>query len=437
MKEQDKTRIREHLIDPKSEVRKKALAELKRQPAETALAALVSALGEKNGDVQADLTKAFLGYRDEALPYLVRALTSAEWRTRKAASQVIAALGDGALARFLELIPKNEEDVDYWMVQTLSLMGGEATTYLIKAFAHHNQKIRLAAVRAAGNTKDARIVKPLLAILEEKSWPLRKAAFDSLQRVHQLAPQAVDEALRTASAEAKFWVIQLAAERRDPALLPSFTAIIEHDPEESKLEALRAIAMIETREAQKVLVGYLAHKSWIVRKTAADCIWEQGLGVSDELLASISAPNVDARYWSVKLLGQSNEPRVFPALLDCLHDGQASVRAAACQALGALADKRALAPLMTLLNDPAEEVRTAAVLAISQIGEKDAPAAKPSLPAHLRPENQQPCRHCGKKVGINFTFCPFCLGHLKAACHKCGRAMDPGWKGCPDCGEPA
>ncbi|NLI74908.1 MAG: hypothetical protein GX442_00540 [Candidatus Riflebacteria bacterium] len=437
MKEPDKSRIREHLVSPKTEVRKKALAELKKLPAESALAVLVSALGEKNGDVQADLTKAFLGYRDSALPHLVTALTSAQWRTRKAASQVIAALGDGALARFLELIPKNEDDVDYWMVQTLSLMGGEATPYLIKAFSHANRKVRLAAVRAAANTKDPRIVLPLLRILEEKNWPLRKAAFDSLQRVHHLAPQAVDDALRTAAAEAKFWVIQLAAERRDVTLLPTFSAIIEHDPEESKLEALRAIAMIESREAQKVLVGYLAHKSWIVRKTAADCIWEQGLGVSDELLASISAPNVDARYWSVKLLGQSNEPRVFPQLLECLHDTQASVRAAACQALGALADKRALAPLMALLNDGAEEVRTAALLAISQIGEKDAGADKPSIPTHLRPENQQACRHCGKKVGINFTFCPFCLGHLKAACRKCGRAMEPGWKGCPDCGEPA
>lgn len=436
MKEQDSTRIREQLVDPKSEVRKKAVAEVKKLPSETALRILVSTLAERNGDVQADLTKAFLGFRDEALPHLVKALTDSQWRTRKAASHIIAALGDSALAKFLELIPKNAEDVDYWMVQTLSLMGGEATTYLIKAFSHPNRKVRLAALRSARNVKDPRIVVPLLAVLEEKDWPFRKAAFDSLQRVHQLAPQAVDHALQTASPEAKFWVIQLAAERRDPKLLPVFCSIIDDDPEESKIEALNAIAMIETGEAQKVLVGYLAHKSWLIRKTAADAIWEQGLGVSEELLESIRDPNVDARYWSVKLLGRSNEPRVFPKLLECLHDGNPAVRAAACQALGALTDKRALAPLMGLLNDPAEEVRTGALLAISQIGEKDLGADKPSIPTHLRPENQVACRHCGKKVGINFTFCPFCLGHLKAACRKCSRPLESSWKGCPDCGEP-
>ncbi|OIP21352.1 hypothetical protein AUK22_11765 [bacterium CG2_30_54_10] len=437
MKEQDINRIRQNLVNAKSEVRKKAVAELKKLPVETALEILVSSLGERNGDVQADLTRAFLGFRDHALPHLVKALTDPLWRTRKAASHIIAALGDSALAKFLELIPKNADDVDYWMVQTLSLMGGEATTYLIKAFSHPNRKVRLAALRAASNAKDPRIVVPLLKTLEEKDWPFRKAAFDSLQKVHQQAPNAVDDALQTASSEAKFWVIQLAAERRDPALLPLFSAIIDGDPEESKIEALHAIAMIETLEAQKVLVGYLAHKSWLIRKTAADSVWEQGMGVSKELLESISAPNVDARYWSVKLLGRSNEPKVFPKLIDCLHDANPAVRAAACQALGALSDKRALAPLMALLNDGAEEVRTGALLAISQIGEKDSGVSeKASMPAHLRPENQVACRHCGKKVGMNFTFCPFCLGHLKAACRKCNRILDPSWKGCPDCGEP-
>jgi RNA polymerase subunit RPABC4/transcription elongation factor Spt4 len=47
-----------------------------------------------------------------------------------------------------------------------------------------------------------------------------------------------------------------------------------------------------------------------------------------------------------------------------------------------------------------------------------------------------PCVHCGKLVGRNFTFCPFCLGHLRHACRNCGRAIDPKWKGCPDCGTP-
>jgi len=437
MNSDDLKKIREGLSNSRNDVRKKALTELKKLPPSEALKLLVTTLGEKNDDVQADLMRAFLSYRDAALPHLVKAFSDPEWGVRKAASRIIGALGDSALAKFLELIPRNEDDIDYWMVQTLSIMGGEATRYLIKAFEHPNRKVRIAAVRAAGDVKEPQIVEALLKLLEEKIWPLREAAFASLEKVHHLNGKAIVDALKSASCEAKFWVIRLAAQRRDPNLIPVFLRIIEVDPQELKLEAIQALSAIETPEVQKILIGFLAHRSWIIRKTTADAIWKQGLGVSEELLTAATDPNVDARYWSVKLLGRTNEPKVFPQLIERLRDAHASVRAAACQALGSLAVKQALTPLMTLLSDPAEEVRTSAILAISQIGEKeDRTPEKAVIPRHLQPENQISCRHCGKRVGRDFAFCPFCLGHIKITCKKCGRAVESEWKGCPDCGEP-
>jgi len=438
MNQEELGHYRQNLTCPRADTRRKAISDLRKLSNDEAVPVLMSVLGERNGEVQADLTKAFLSYKDAALPYLVKALADQAWSVRHSASRIIGALGDSALSRFLELIPKNEEDVDYWMVQTLSLMGGEATRYLIKAFAHQNLKVKLAAIRAAGNVRDPQVVPALLALLEEKSWPVRKATYDSLTLVHDLNPEAVMKALYKASVEAKYWVIKLVAVNCDPALIKIFCEIVEKDPEESKLEAIRAIAMVETREAQKVLVNYLSHKTWIIRKTAADAIWEQGLDAGEELLSATAGPNVDARYWSVRVLGRSNEPKVFGRLLDSLQDPHPSVRSAACQALGAMGDRRALPPLMELISDPSEDVRTSAIFAVSLIGEKDERLAnQPSIPTHLKPENQIPCPHCKKQVGRTFTFCPFCLGHLKNACRKCGRPMEPAWKGCPDCGQPA
>jgi HEAT repeat protein len=207
-------------------------------------------------------------------------------------------------------------------------------------------------------------------------------------------------------------------------------------PDGIEIEAIKALAMIETPEAHRILVSYLAHRSWIIRKTAADAIWTQGLGASEELISAIKGSNVDARYWSVKLLGQSREPRIFEEIVKCLQDSQSSVRVAACQALGSLGDKRALAPLMTTLNDESEDVRTAAILSLSQIGEREETQNKVAVPAHVRKENMVPCSHCGKLVGRNFAFCPFCLEHLRSSCRNCGRAVEQGWKGCPDCGAP-
>lgn len=437
MKQPDLNRLQQALLSEVSEKRKKAIGEIRRLAPDIALPLLIRSLGERNQDVLADLSKAFLSFKDAALPYLVQAMSGDTWPVRKAASLMIGSLGDGSLKKFLELIPQNEEDVDFWMVQTLSIMGGEAIPYLIRAFRHPNEKICLAALRAAGNVADARVVPGLLNLLEDNNWPIRKAAYDSLEKVHHLAPNAVLEALKSAPNEAKYWVIKLVASRGNRELLPVFIDIIGRDPVESKLEAIRAIARIETKDAHRVLIDLLADKTWIIRKTAADAIWEQGLGVSDELLSAVAATNEDTRYWSVKLLGQSNEPKVIPSLLECLHDPAPAVRVAACQALGTLGDKRALAPLMALLADANEDVRTQAVLAISQIGDKDDKTLQqPSIPRHLLAENMTDCPACGKLVGKTFTFCPFCLGHLALTCRKCGRNLEIGWKGCPNCGEP-
>ena len=427
-------KMKKSILSEKPAIRKKAIAEIKNKPVAEAMPFLVALLGQKNNDVIEDITNVMLSFKDEALPYLVDALTDERWKIRKSASKILGKLGSVSLKKLMELIPENEEDVDYWMVQTMSNMGGEALQYLVRVFKHSNHKVKLAAIRAAQNVDDPRMVVALLHLLSDQSWPIRKAAYDSLEKISMLNQQAVIDSLDSCSEEAEFWIIKLLAQQSTPELTEKFAEIIESSPMESKLEAIKALAMIETREAHRLLVGYLANKSWIIRKTAADSIWAQGLGASEELLSAINNPNVDARYWSVKLLGQTNEPSIFSEIVKCLDDPQPSVRSAACQALGSLGDKRGLPYLMGLLNDDADEVRTSAILSLSLLGDKNDVTPRPSVPTHFKAENQITCPNCGKSIGKNFTFCPFCLGHIKNICKSCGRAVEPGWKGCPDCG---
>ena len=432
----EQNRLRREIISEKAELRKVALSEVKNLTPEEALPILISSLESKNNDVLADISKVLLSFKDEALPYLIRALGSDSWHVRQGASFALGKLGANSLNKLMAMVPENEEDVDYWMVQTLSHMGSEAVQYLVKVFKHPNQKIKIAAIRAAQNIKDPRMVTALLPLLDEQAWPVRKAAYDSLEEIYECNEQAVADALDSSSDDARFWIIKLLAQNPTPDMVSKFAHIVETSPIESKIEAIKALAMIETPEAHRLLVSYLAHKSWVIRKTAADSIWLQGLGASDELISAAKDQNVDARYWSVKLLGQSQEPRIFDEIVKCLQDTQSSVRSASCQALGNLGDKRAVAPLMEMLNDESEEVRTAAIIALGQIGDKDSDLANmPSIPTHLSKTNTVTCSHCGKSVGKDFTFCPFCLEQLKpTTCRNCGKQLESGWKGCPYCG---
>ena len=429
-------RLHREITSEKADLRKLALNEVKALNSEEALPILVDALESKNSDVLADISKALISFKDEALPYLIRALSGDSWHIRQGASYALGKLGANSLNKLMAMVPENEEDVDYWMVQTLSHMGSEAVQYLVKIFKHPNQKIRIAAIRAAQNIKDPSMVEALLPLLGDDSWPVRKAAYDTLETIYTCNEQAVAEALDSSSDEARFWIVKLLAQNPSPDMVSKFAHIIEASPMESKIEAIKALAMIETPEAHRLLVGYLAHKSWIIRKTAADSIWLQGLGASEELISAVKDQNVDARYWSVKLLGQSQETKVFDEVVKCLQDTQSSVRSASCQALGTLGDRRALAPLMSMLGDESEEVRTAAIIALGQIGDKDSALSNiPSIPVHLSQPNTVVCSHCGKSVGKDFTFCPFCLEQLKPTlCRVCGKKLEAGWKGCPYCG---
>lgn len=432
------SRLHREITSEKAEVRKLAINEVRNMASEEALPLLIAALESKNSDVLSDISKALLSFKDMALPYLIKALSGDSWHVRQGASYALGKLGANGLNKLMAMVPENEEDVDYWMVQTLSHMGSDAVQYLIKIFKHPNQKIRIAAIRAAQNIKDPLMVEALLPLLDEQSWPVRKAAYDTLEAIYSCNQQAVSEALDSSSDEARFWIIKLLAQNPSPDMVDKFAHIVSTSPMESKIEAIKALAMIETPEAHRLLVRYLAHKSWVIRKTAADSIWLQGLGASDELISAAKDQNVDARYWSVKLLGQSQEPRVFDEVIKCLQDSQSSVRSASCQALGSLGDKRALAPLMGMLGDESEEVRTAAIIALGQIGDKDMDLAKiPSIPSHLSKANSVVCSRCGKSVGKDFTFCPFCLDQLKPSlCRNCGKKIESGWKGCPYCGTP-
>ena len=428
--------MKKELISEKAEIRKKAIEKIKAMAPEEAVPVLIEGLESKNNDVLKDISKALISFNESALPYLVKALSCDNWHVRQGASYALGKLGPSSLNKLMEIVPQNEDDVDYWMVQTLSHMGPEGVQYLVKVFKHSNQKIRIAAIRAAQNIEDPRMVLALMPLLDDPAWPVRKAAYDTLEKIHTCNYNAVVEGLEKCSDEARFWIVKLLAQNPTPEMTSKFVKIIESSPMESKIEAIKALAMIETPEAHKILVGYLAHKSWIIRKTAADSIWLQGLGASDELISAVKDKNADARYWSVKLLGQSQEPGIFDEIVKCLQDTQSSVRSASCQALGNLGDKRALAPLMGMLNDESEEVRTSAIIALSQIGDKTSELANmPSIPAHLSEANTVSCGNCGKSVGKDFSFCPFCLEQLKpTTCRSCGREMEKGWKGCPYCG---
>jgi len=52
----------------------------------------------------------------------------------------------------------------------------------------------------------------------------------------------------------------------------------------------------------------------------------------------------------------------------------------------------------------------------------------------MMPNPRLTCPNCGKEVGEDFEYCPFCATQLKPFCPSCKRELKPGYVACPYCG---
>jgi len=50
------------------------------------------------------------------------------------------------------------------------------------------------------------------------------------------------------------------------------------------------------------------------------------------------------------------------------------------------------------------------------------------------PNPRPTCPNCGKEVGEDFGYCPYCATQLKPFCPSCKRELRPGYVACPYCG---
>ncbi|UCH98646.1 MAG: HEAT repeat domain-containing protein [Candidatus Aminicenantes bacterium] len=90
-----------------------------------------------------------------------------------------------------------------------------------------------------------------------------------------------------------------------------------------------------------------------------------------KLISFISNPNADieAVYYSIRILGRTKNPLLVDALIVRLDDARGRVSFGAINALGSIGDPRAVDPLIKKLDDENDDVRRAALGALAEIRE--------------------------------------------------------------------
>ena len=210
--------------------------------------------------------------------------------------------------------------------------------------------VRLRAARALAEEDGA---GPLVGVLGDPSWRVRRAAADGLARERD-------------DAAAETLVAAIRARHRDPATLnaalhalvkgasdalPSVAPLLSADDADLRTYGALALGLLEDPRAVPLLVRALGDADDNVRFHAVEALGRIGSREAASAVAELAeSGDFTVAFAALDALASIGEPSVMPRLLPLLDDPL--LQGAAAEAIGALGGDDAAAPLARLLDDP-------------------------------------------------------------------------------------
>jgi HEAT repeat protein len=164
--------------------------------------------------------------------------------------------------------------------------------------------------------------------------------------------------------------VQALAEIEDPRAVRLLLKALKSNAAEVCAAALDALGKVGGAEASEPILGMLHHKNGHVRLAAVEALGSLGVAAAAApLRALLEDPMWDVRRSAVETLGRLKDKKAVDPLTRTLGDNDADVREATAIALGGLSDRRAIGPLVLALRDSTSGVRRIAAAALSRIDE--------------------------------------------------------------------
>lgn len=233
-------------------------------------------------------------------------------------------------------------------------------------------EVRFAAVMELGRLGDRRAVEPLAAILQDKNeieW-LRSCAASALGK---LSFDDVVAPLVNALQDKRFPVVRAAIEALGSVKSVNSVqplAVILGDKTKRDLHAVTVtmLGRIGGEGISGLLLGYWSSFNTGAKVRAAFALGEAGVPEAVPLLIeALGDRHVRLRATAASWLGSMNDVLAVLPLTQCLKDSSEPVRCIAASSLGYLCDKTAVPFLEVALDDPKKRVRREAAKALRRI----------------------------------------------------------------------
>ena len=276
-----------------------------------------------------------------AIVPLLNSLSSTYYVVRSATVTALSAYGDSVVDHLVNMVQTSSVPIDS----------------LIREIREQSTKrLRLRAIRALGEIKNARAIRTLRRLLAEHDPDISAATQEALSKIGL-------------AAWARHGAVIALGHIANSRALPALISALEDDSEYVRAEAARAIARIGDDSAVPTLIYVLERdEDQIVRREAAGALRSlavQTPDVAEAFRTALGDSSWEVRAEAARGLGRIDDPASVETLIAALTDDSYTVMTSAVHALANLREL-ALPRLLAVAGGPDTPRRDAAIRALSQ-----------------------------------------------------------------------
>ena len=333
----------------------------------------------------------------ESIRVLIAAFANPTWIVRKRASEALVKIADRAVPDLKKALSDSNEDVQYWAVRTLGILGAAGVDPLLEVVKDSTYRIQMSAVEALGKNGDPRAVAALIEALASSSWEVCNAASNALATTGKAALKPLGQSLRQQDETRRYWATITLGRMGKPAV-PALVRFARAKNKGVRFSAARAMGETCDEKCIKPLITLLGDEYLSIRKAAAESLVALGDAAVPPLLEIIKSGADGERKWASRVLSRIG-PGVIKSLLvllredreeifervawvietigesgagtlvELMRDRDPNVRAMAAQFAAGLDSPRVLLSLIERLDDTSWPVRRNAAESLVSFGD--------------------------------------------------------------------
>ncbi len=208
----------------------------------------------------------------EAVKPLIQCLSDDNWIIRKTAASSLITLGQEAVPETVKLIDCKQADLEFWAIQILGEIGGEkARQSLIHKILNEATPVdqKQALISGLKNFDHADVVAPLIQMLGDEDWIVRKQAGEALWEIGDVSEELLGRALSSKNHHIRYWAARVLGDLQASQFAPALLNVMKNDKTWSvRAAAAPALGGNGDDKITQDLVDALRDSSEYVKKNA-------------------------------------------------------------------------------------------------------------------------------------------------------------------------